>query len=343
MNPEAKFTQSVLSARAFALPPVPVDAPIFQSLSSALIRWDMLEADVQSRSQFSGFSLLQTPQGAARAYFLDSRFVAAVGSIGNELGQMLNRDAFMALYMHREAQISLYTLDRYAVQSLLEIPNWRLDLERVVPQASVSAVMSSVTHQNVTGQMLLLGLDWRGVITYNNGAPVLSSYEQAGRVLFGHEALTRIALESTEDGTRFGIYSQNGFSTVDQETILNETSFDELIRTWNEILAFCENRTDSVRGKDTWDKAFRAARLEVVDRYPLLDPFLDDLRYTVGVLLVQRPSRDLFEGLVAAYLETLKQLGITANALYPLLIPIRDKHRKLWRAAGLEVVCPLSA
>jgi hypothetical protein len=341
VNPEAQLTQMVLTPMAFALPPVPLDAPIFQALSSALIRWDMLEADVESRSQFSGFSILRTPQGVARAYFIDSRLAGVIGQVGNEAGQPLSRDNFLALYMNREASISLYTLDRYAVQSLLEVTNWDLQLERVVPQASVSAIMASMTQQNLTGQLLTLGTDWRGIMTYNNGTPVLVSYEQAGRVLFQQEAQTRIALESTEDGTRFAVYSKNDFSNLDQNTILSETSFDELTRTWNDILSFCEKRTDSVRGKDTWDLAFRKARLLVVDRYPILDPFLDDLRYTAGLLIVSRPSKELFEGLVAAYLETLKQLQISPEALYPLIVPIRDKYRRLWRAAGLEVICPL--
>ncbi len=341
MNLEKQLTQMSFATTAFVLPPVPLDAPIFQALSSALIRWDMLEADVESRSQFSGFSILRTPTGVARAYFIDSRLAGVVGQIGAETGQILGREGFLSLYMNREASISLYTLDRYAVQSLLEIGTWDLQLERVVPQASVSAIMSSIEQQNLTGQLLTLGEDWRGVMTYNNGTPVLVSYEQAERVLFQHEAQTRIALESTEEGTRFAVYSKNGFSSLDQNTILSESSFDELIRAWNEILSFCEKRTDSVRGKDTWDLTFRKARLLLVDRYGTLDPFLDDLRYTASLLIVSRPSQELFEGLVAAYLETLKQLQIPPEALYPLIAPIRDKYRRLWRAAGLEVVCPL--
>jgi hypothetical protein len=341
VNLEKQLTQLSFAATAFALPPVPLTSPIFQALSSALIRWDMLEADVESRSQFSGFSVLRTPTSVARAYFIDSRLAGVVGQIANEPSLPMSRENFLALYMNREASISLYTLDRYAVQSLLEVTTWDLQLERVVPQASVSAVMSSIEQQSLTGQLLTLGVDWRGVMTYNNGVPVLASYEQAERILFQHEAQTRIALESTEEGTRFAIYSKKGFSSLDQTTILSETSFDELTRAWNEILSFCEKRTDSVRGKDTWDLAFRKARLVVVDRYGTLDPFLDDLRYTAGLLIVSRPSQELFEGMVAAYLETLRHLQIPAQALYPLLIPIRDKYHRLWRAAGLEVICPL--
>ncbi len=338
MNPEI---QTTITPTAFALPPVPLDAPIFQALSSALIRWDMLEADVESRSQFSGFSILQTPQAMARAYFIDSRLAGVVGQVATDTPQTLSREGFMSLYMNRDASISLYTLDRYAVQSLLEVATWQLQLERVVPQASVSAVIAAIEQQNLTGQLLALGLDWRGIITYNNGAAVLVSYEQSGRILFQQEAQTRIALEAGEDNTRFAVYSKSGFSSLDQDTILGEASFDELTRTWNEILSFCEKRTDSVRGKDTWDLTFRKARLQLVERYPLLDPFLEELRYTAGLLFIGSPSRELFEGLVAAYLETLKQLSIPPQALYPLLAPIRDKHRRLWRAAGLEVICPL--
>ena len=341
MNPAIQSTLYFLPAVAFALPPLPLDAPIFQTLSSALIRWDMLEADVESRSQFSGFAVLQTPQALARAYFIDSRFAGVIAQVGAEV-QVLSHESFLALYTNRDATISLFTLDRYAVQSLLESSQWQKQFERVVPQASVSALMSSIGQQNLTGQLMALGADWRGVVTYNQGAPVLSSFEQGGRLLFQQEALTRIALEATEDGTRFAIYSKTGFSSLDQDTLLGATSFDEVVRTWNEIIAFCESRTDSVRGKDTWDNAFRAARLSLVDRYSLLDPFLDDLRYTAGMLIVSRPSRELFEGLVATYLETLKSLSIPPSALYPLLAPIRDKHRRLWRAAGLEVVCPLA-
>jgi hypothetical protein len=341
LDTEAQFMQSSITPVAFALPPVPLDAPIFQALSSALIRWDMLEADVESRSQFSGFSLLRTPQAVARAYFVDSRFAGVLAQVGQDPIQALSRESFLALYMNREATISLYTLDRYAVQSLLEVPTWFKQFERTVPQASLTATMASVEQQNLTGQILVLGADWRGVITYNAGLVVLSSFEQVGKTLFGQEALTRIALEATELGTQFALYSKTSFATLDQDTILGEASFDELTRTWNEILNFCENRTDAVRGKETWDNAFRKARLSLVDKYPILDPFLDELRYTVGVLIISRPSRELYEGLVATYLETLKLLSIPTQALFPLLTPIRDKHRRLWRAAGLEAVCPL--
>ncbi len=341
VNPEALLNQMIVAPVAVSLPPLPLDAPIFQALSSALIRWDMLEADVESRSFFSGFSILQTPQAVARAYFIDSRFAGVVARVGSDAVQAISRESFLSLYMSRDATISLYTLDRYAVQSLLEVTTWNLQLDRVVPQASVSAVMSGIEQQNLTSQLLTLGLDWRGLITYHGGVPVLSSYEQAGRTMFQHEALTRIALEATENGTRFAVYSKMGFSSLDQATILSEASFDELVRTWNEIITFCEKRTDSVRGKDTWDLTFRKARLALVDKYPLLDPFLDEVRYTAGVLIVSRPSKALFDGLVAVYLETLTMLGIPPQALYSLLSPIRDKHLRLWRAAGLEVICPL--
>lgn len=320
---------------------MPLDAPIFQALSSALIRWDMLEADVESRSQFSGFSVLRTPQAIARAYFVDSRFAGVLAQVGQDPIQALSRESFFALYMHREATISLYTLDRYAVKSLLEVTTWSKQLERTVPQASLTATMASCEQQNLTGQLLVLGADWRGVLTYNMGIVVLASFEQVGKTLFGQEAQTRIALEATEAGTQFALYSKNAFATLDQDTILSESSYDQVTRAWNEILHFCENRTDSVRGKETWDNAFRRARLALVDKYPDLDPFLDNLRYTAGVLIISRPSTELFEGLVATYLETLSLLSIPATALFSLLAPIRDKHRRLWRAAGLEVVCPL--
>ncbi|MFN3266143.1 MAG: hypothetical protein ACK41E_04810 [Deinococcales bacterium] len=341
MNPEAQFSPSSLAPLAFALPPVPLDAPIFQALSSALIRWDMLEADIESRNQFSGFAVLCTPQAVARAYFVDSRFAGVLAQVGQDPVQALSRESFLSLYMHREATISLYTLDRYAVKSLLEVTTWSKQFERTVPQASLTATMASCEQQNLTGQLLVLGLDWRGVLTYNMGSVVLASFEQVGKTLLGQEAQTRIALEATETGTQFALYSKNAFSTLDQDTILTESSYDELIRTWNEILNFCESRTDAARGKETWDNAFRQARLALVDTYPDLDPFLDNLRYIAGVLIISRPSTEVFEGLVATYLETLKLLSIPAPALFPLLTPIRDKHRRLWRAAGLEVVCPL--
>jgi hypothetical protein len=342
VNPDARSNQKVLPQRALGLPPVPLDAPIFQRLSSALIRWEMLEADVRTRNQFSGFALIESPQVTAHAYFLDSRFVGIVASIGADLPQLLTKEAFMPMYTHREAIISLFNLDRYAVQVLLETPSWRLEYERTVPQASVTAVMAAMSAQQYTGQMLVGGVDWHGVITLNNGQAVLSSFQQNDKLIFQQEALTRIALEAGENGTRFGVFGARAFSTVDEGTVLTDNSFDEVVRTWNEILGFCEARTDAVRGRETFDNAFRQARLALVEKHAVLDPFLDELRFTASVLSVRQPSLEVFEALVPTYLETLRTLGIQPNALYALLKPIRDKHLKIWRAAGLEVVCPLS-
>jgi hypothetical protein len=341
VNPDARSNQRLLPQRALALPPVPLDAPIFQRLSTALIRWDMLEADVQTRNQFSGFALIESPQVTAHAYFLDSRFVGIVASLGTDLPQLLTKEAFMPMYMHRDAIISLFNLDRYAVQVLLETPSWRLEYERTVPQASVSAVIAAIGVQHYSGQMVLSGADWRGVITLNNGQAVLSSFQQSDKLIFQQEALTRIALESGENGTRFGVFGPRAFSTIDENTILTEASFDEAVRAWNEILGFCEARTDAVRGKDTFDNAFRQARLALVEKHSVLDPFLDEIRFTASVLHVRQPSLEVFEALVPTYLETLRILGIKPEALYALLKPIRDKRLRIWRAAGLEITCPL--
>jgi hypothetical protein len=341
VNPDARSNQKVLPQRALGLPPVPLDAPIFQRLSSSLIRWEMLEADVRTRNQFSGFALIESPQVTAHAYFLDSKFVGIVASVGTDLPQLLTKEAFMPMYMHREAIISLFNLDRYAVQVLLETPSWRLEYERTVPQASVSAVMAAMAAQQYTGQMILSGADWRGVITLNNGQSVLSSFQQNDKLIFQQEALTRIALESGENGTRFGVFGARVFSTIDEGATLTASSFDATIRAWNEILGFCEARTDSVRGRETFDNAFRQARLALVEKHPVLDPFLDELRFSASVLTVRQPSSEVFEALVPTYLETLRILGIPPSALYTLLKPIRDKNLKIWRVAGLESVCPL--
>lgn len=329
-----------VSKGALLLPPLPIDAPIFKGLSSALIRWDMLESDISSRANFSGFALIESPLLTARAYFLDSKFVAAFAFGDGKQAKPLTRETLISSYSTRDTNISLYTLDRYIVAMLSNASTWILELERTVPQASFNALFSQLGAQRHTGQLVVLDFDWRGVITMMEGQPILSSYESGSVTFYQHEALTRIAIEAEDAGVQLAVYGKGEFALLDQNAILNEGSFEEVVQTWAEILAFCEARTDAARGKMTFDTQWRAASLSLVERYPELDPFLDEVKFSNSSLTMRRPSPSAFEALIAAYLETLKRLGVNPGALYPLLMQIRDKHLKIWRAAGLEVICP---
>lgn len=328
-----------VSKGALLLPPLPTDAPIFKGLSSALIRWDMLESDILSRANFSGFALVESPLLTARAYFLDSKYVAAF-AFSDKQAKPLSRESLISSYSTRDTNISLFTLDRYVVSMLSNASTWILELERTVPQASFNALFSQLGAQRHTGQLIVLDFDWRGVITLMEGQPILSSYESGSVTLYQHEALTRIAIEAEDAGVQLAVYGKGEFALLDQNAILNEGSFEEVVQTWSEIMVFCEARTDAARGKLTFDTHWRAASLSLVERYPELDPFLDEVKFVGSLLTMKRPSPSAFEAMIAAYLETLKRLGVNPAALYPLLMNIRDKHLKIWRAAGLEVICP---
>lgn len=328
-----------MSKGALLLPPLPTDAPIFKGLSSALIRWDMLESDIASRANFSGFALISSPLITARAYFLDSKFVAAY-AFNDKQAKPLTRESLISNYSSRDTNISLFTLDRYVVTLLSSASTWVLELERTVPQASFNALFSQLAAQRHTGQLIVLDFDWRGVITMLEGQPVLSSYESGDITVYQHEALNRIGIEAEDAGVQLAVFGKGEFALLDQNAILTEGSFEEIVQTWSEILVFCEARTDAARGKLTFDTHWRAAGLSLVERYPELDPFLDEVKFNRSTLTMKRPSPSAFEALIAAYLETMKRLGVNPSALYPLLMNIRDKHLKVWRAAGLEVVCP---
>jgi hypothetical protein len=117
-----------------------------------------------------------------------------------------------------------------------------------------------------------------------------------------------------------------------------EVTWPMVMAAWSELLAFTERRTNAARGSETFDRTWRESCIALAERYPELDPFFADVKYTAGTLNVRVQTPSIIEALLAAYQRSLARLGIPLEALEPLMQPIRARHQNAWAAAGLEAL-----
>ncbi|WP_135228305.1 hypothetical protein [Deinococcus fonticola] len=88
------------------------------------------------------------------------------------------------------------------------------------------------------------------------------------------------------------------------------------------------------RANPAFSEAWRQVSMQLSGKHPVLDPFANEVRVLNGQLQVDKDAnpKELKPALLAAYLTTLRRLGLRLNDV-PAGELRRDEH---WRAAGLE-------
>ena len=375
--------------------PLPTDQAIYRNLSGAALDWDLIEADLGSRAQFSGVVDVVGAEGTARAYYLNGSLRGAYRTSG----QMTPCDAatLRALALSPTARLSVYAVTPVAIELSLEAARWTL-LRKGAGVDVTRTWLRDMQTARTTGAIEIFAPDGRrGVVAYTHGAHTLVAFEPTiAPVMFGDAALHSIeslaersdvqvqvfgtpetlqALEAVRPATEpvgpkasiaEPILSQPAQpaaqpaaqavqpapeptapasaaveATPTAEAARGDSSLEAIAAAWSAVLRLTETRTDGARGAGTFDRHWRASCLELADEFLELDPFMNDVIYQHGTLTIHHGSPTLTEALTRAYLRLLVKLGVRPEALAPLLVPIHDAHRAVWREAGLEAVCRL--
>jgi hypothetical protein len=332
--------------------PLPSDRVIYRDLPSHVVDWTMLEEDLGHRNGFCGVVEITTSGRVGRVYYLEAQAVGSHVHTDEGWQRTLGAGSVADLLREADARLSVFSLEAAVVRLSIAAPRWNVLRTAVASPAVLLEWLDDLELNAHTGEIELITDRGTGSVLLEYGVKVLISFSAPDAPpVFGLEALNmqKTAARWSEATLRVtGRDSQTlnqkpaaAQAVADQapEPVALKTS--EIIAAWRDVLEFTEFRTDSARGKGSFDPAWRAVCLELVDRYPQLDPFLDDVRYAAGQLSVSRPSGASFEALGAAYHRVLSKLSIPITAVRPLLIPLRDRHAAVWREAQLEVVCPL--
>ena len=372
MNEPAKAPSEVESRAWRALP---TDRIVYRDLPSHAVDWSMIEEDLSHRPGFSGVIEVVATGISGRVFYLESQVIAS-HLFGLQGFQRVRAPSLVAqLLRDANAKLSVYALDAAVVRLVVATPNWDVQRSVVANPAVFFEWLDQLELNAGTASIELLGSPGSGFVLFEYGNKALICFQPATpgvSAVFGIEALNFLktaarwpdatlrllardtttagfsaggAVESPSTspagptaGERVGVPSGTESSGKKPS---DAVSFAEMITAWQAVLEFTEYRMDHARGQGTFDRVWREVCLELVDRYPQLDPFLEDIRYHNGVLSMHRPSGMGLEALSVAYLRALGKLGIQIEAVRPLLKPIRERHQSVWRAAGLEAICPL--
>jgi hypothetical protein len=317
--------------------PLPTDRVIYRDLPSHVVDWTMLEEDLGHRSGFSGVVEIITSDRMGRVYYLESQAVSSHVHTAEGWQRSLGVGSVTQLLGEADARLSVFSLEAAVVRLCIAAPRWNVQRTASASSALLLEWLDELELNTHTGEIEL--------VTDRGTGSVLLEYGQKVQKTAARwpEAILRVTGRESTTLTSRPMASAPP-PAVAQPTA-NKTPMtarpEEMIEAWREVLEFTEFRTDSARGKGSFDLAWREVCLELVDRYPQLDPFLDDVRYAAGALKVARPFGTSFEALGAAYHRVLSKLNVPITAVRPLLIPLRDRHAPVWREAQLEVVCPL--
>jgi hypothetical protein len=349
---------------------------VYRDLPSHAVDWSMIEEDLSHRPGFSGMIEVIATGISGRVFYLESQVIAS-HLFGPQGFQRVRASSFVAQLLHdTKAKLSVYAMDAAVVRPVVATPSWDVQRSVVANPAVFFEWLDQLELNAGTASIELLGSRGSGFVLFEYGNKVLICFQAAtpgASAVFGMEALNMHKMAArwpdatlhllARDTTTAGFSASFGASSAgiaesssgapkaraaapsgtqsSDKTPSGTVLFPDMIAAWQAVLEFTEYRMDHARGQGTFDQVWREVCLELVDRYPQLDPFLEDIRYQNGVLSMHRPSGTGIEALSVAYLRTLGKLGIQIEAVRPLLKPIRDRHQPVWRAAGLEVVCPL--
>lgn len=322
----------------------------------------MLEDDLGNRGGFSGVVEITTRDRLGRVYYLESQAVGSHVLSLDGLQRALGKGIVAELLREAEALLSVYALEPAVARLSIAAPNWSVLRSAPATPALLLEWLDELELNAHTGEFELATDRGIGSILFEYGQKVLISFSAPDAPpVFGLDALSMHKIAARWPDALLSVIGRET-ATVTSATPKASTpaaspvaapqvavvpspppSFqpEEIIAAWREVLEFTEYRTDSARGKGQFDLAWREVCLGLVDRYPQLDPFLEDVRYRSGKLIVSRPTSASFEALGAAYTRVLAKLNVPSAAVRPLLVPLRDKHASVWREARLEVVCPL--
>ncbi len=334
--------------------PLPSDRVVYRDLPSHVVDWTMLEEDLEHRSGFSGVVEITTNDRVGRVYYLEAQ---AVGNhVHTALGwqRSLGAGNVTDLLREADARLSVFALEAAVVRSCIAAPRWTVMRTAPASPALFLEWLDDLELNAHTGELELVTDRGTGSVLVEYGLKVLISFSAPDAPpVFGLEALNMQKTATRWPEAMLRVTGRDA-QTLNQTPTAPAVNRDvaaqspvaaaqplEMIAAWRDVLEFTEFRTDSARGKGSFDLVWREVCLELVDRYPQLDPFLDDVRYVAGKLHVSKPSAASFEALGAAYYRVLSKLNIPIAAVRPLLIPLRDRHAAVWREAQLEVVCPL--
>ena len=337
--------------------PLPTDRVIYRDLPSHVVDWTMLEDDLTNRGGFCGVVEIVTGERLGRVYYLESQAVGSHVLMADGWHRALGAGSASDLLREPDARLSVYALETAVARLSIGAANWNL---LRTAQASPALLLEWLDELEVnahTGELELQTDRGTGSVLLEYGLKVLISFSAPDAPpVFGLDALNMLKIASRWQEAVLRVLGRENPTTASQvaapapaaqpdakpQVAQNPQARPaDLIAAWREVLEFTEYRTDSARGKGSFDAAWRAVCLELVDRYPQLDPFLEDVRYASGKLSILRPNGAAFEALGAAYHGVLGKLSIPSAAVRPLLIPLRDKYLTVWREAQLEVVCPL--
>lgn len=349
--------------------PLPTDRMIYRDLPSHVVDWTMLEDDLGNRGGFSGVVEIVAGDRLGRVYYLESQAVGSHVLMADGWHRALGTGSAMELLRDPEARLSVFGLEAAVSRLSMAAPNWNLLRSAPADPALMLEWLDDLELNAFTGELEISTERGAGSVLFEYGLKVLISFTAPDTPpVFGLDALNmhKVAARWPEAVMRV-LGRETATATVKPSAPIVssppvgalpvvpeprpgvpappspavEVRPQDMIVAWREVLEFTEFRTDSARGKGSFDTAWRAVCLELVDRYPQLDPFLEDVRYTAGNLSIARPNGASFEALGAAYHGVLGKLNVPSAAVRPLLVPLRDKYRSVWREAQLEVVCPL--
>jgi hypothetical protein len=333
--------------------PLPTDRVIYRDLPSHVVDWTMLEEDLEHRDGFCGVVEITTDDRVGRVYYLEAQAVGSHVHTAEGWQRSLGVGSVTDLLRDSDARLSVFSLEAAVVRLCIAAPRWNVMRAAPASPALFLEWLDDLELNAHTGELELLTDRGTGSVLLEYGLKVLISFSAPDAPpVFGLEALN---MQKTAARWSEAILRVTGrdAQTLNQKPTAHAVNRDvaskvpesaiqplEMIAAWRDVLEFTEFRTDSARGKGSFDLVWREVCLELVDRYPQLDPFLDDVRYVAGKLNVSRPSGASFEALGAAYHRVLSKLSIPIAAVRPLLIPLRDRHAAVWREAQLEVLCP---
>ena len=340
--------------------PLPTDQAIYRNLSGAALDWDLIEADLGSRAEFSGVVDVIATDSNARAYYLNGQMHGAYRI--NERMTPCDAATLRSLALQATARLSVYAVTPVAIELSLEAAGWRV-LHQGAGVEVTRSWLEDMHAAQTTGALEVSAQDGRrGVIAYVDGVQTLIGFEPTiAPAIFGNSATHAIETISGRSDVQVRVYGNDATEAAilvvrppepepvpapapeatAAPTPEPDGDLTAIVAAWSAVLALTETRSDAARGAGTFDRLWRASCLELADQFLELDPFMNDVIYTGGTLTVNHASPTLTEALTRAYLRVLVKLGVRPEALAPLLVPIHDQHRNVWQAAGLETVCRL--
>ncbi len=266
---------------------LPKGEAVYEHLSTSFANFGELLLDLRSNAH-TGYIEIGYWQYSA-VLFMDSGTVVNAVEETADGGKTTGRRAVMSILekaKEKEGTVSVYALRPDMVSTLAGVVKSKVVYENLTTEfTDLDRLIAKLRDEGHTGFIEVKTNDGKadGVILLQAGEPVESIFSTGGNAVSGNGVLPRIVQAAAAAGATFNVHrTANERALGESEEIMAGFDLPDLVSVWEKLISGAEEIISEELGGNVFLDAFKDTLIDKADKYPFLDPFAGEFKYSRG-------------------------------------------------------------